>query len=113
MKLTMQPEVILDKLVELDIVEYIGEDFRYTEKFTNCREAIMHNPKILEMVEEDVYEKKITDEKEKIKELFTSVSLLAIIEFGGGNIKDKDLEIFFNTCNAMDKNLIDTFYGRN
>ena len=109
MKSDMKQEVILDKLVELDILEYIGKNFRYTEKFTNCRESIMHNPEILEMVEEDIEERKITDEKEKFKELFASVSLLAIIEFGDGNLKEKDIEISFNACSAIDRNMINAF----
>ena len=110
MKSDMKQEVILDKLVELDILEYIGENFRYTEKFSNCRESIMHNPEILDMVEENIEERKITDEKEKFKELFASASLLAIIEFGGGNLEEKDLEIFSNACNAIDRNMINALW---
>jgi len=110
MKSDMKQEVILDKLVELDILEYIGENFRYTEKFSNCRESIMHNPEILDMVEENIEERKITDEKEKFEELFASASLLAIIEFGGGNLEEKDLEIFSNACNAIDRNMINALW---
>lgn len=101
----------LDRLSSIGIVNYINDNVSYTKKFMDCREQLMIDPDTQRIFKESISERNITDEKEKMSELFTLISLQALMKFAGGVLKDDEIDVFMQYIATIDKDSIDKYYN--